>query len=66
MNIEFTESQLSMISSSLEQSIKTMREDKAKVSLIASLAIQSGMNDFDVLKKHLMSGWISDSVKGPA
>jgi len=63
MIIELTESQFSMISQSLEQSIKTMREDKSKVNLITSLAIQSGMNDFEILKKHLMSNWISASLK---
>ena len=54
MKIEITERQFSLLNSAVEQTIKTLREDKCKLSLISSLAIQSGINDFEELKNHLL------------
>lgn len=54
MKIEITERQFSLLNSAVEQTLKTLREEKPKVSLISSLAIQSGLNDFEELKTQLI------------
>ena len=54
MKIEITERQFSLLNSAVEQTLKTLREEKSKVSLVSSLAIQSGLNDFEELKTHLL------------
>lgn len=54
MKIEITERQFSLLNSAVEQTIKTLREEKSKVSLISALAIQTGANDFEELKHHLL------------
>ena len=61
MIIELTEYQASILHSSIEQSIITMRQDKLKVNLTSSLAIETGVREYEKLKVYLISYWKSDS-----
>lgn len=53
MKIEITERQFSLLNSAVEQTLKTLREEKSRVDE-RSLAIQSGLNDFEGIKTHLL------------
>ena len=61
MIIELTEYQASILHSSIEQSIITMRQDKLKVNLTSSLAIETGVREYENLKVYLISSWKDDS-----
>jgi len=57
MIIELTEYQMSILNSSVAQTIITMREDKEKTNLASSLAIETGVRAYEELRKHLISSW---------
>jgi len=57
MNIELTEYQISILNSSIGQTIITMREDKEKTNFASSLAIETGVQEFVKLKEYLISSW---------
>lgn len=57
MIIELTEYQISILNSSIAQTIITMRQDKVKVDLVSSLAIETGVREYENLKEHLISSW---------
>ena len=61
MIIELTEYQASILGSSIDQTIITMRQDKTKVNLASSLAIETGVREYEKLNAHLISSWKSDS-----
>tara|TARA_R110000868_G_scaffold23303_3_gene94207 strand:+ start:4042 stop:4242 length:201 start_codon:yes stop_codon:yes gene_type:complete len=63
MIIELSEYQASILQSSIGQTIITMREDKFKVTLASSLAIETGVREYEKLKEHLISSWKKDLQK---
>jgi hypothetical protein len=66
MIIELTEYQASILHSSVEQTIITMRDEKKQVSLVSSLAIESGIYEYLKLKTALLSCWTTEPKKEKA
>lgn len=57
MKLDLTEAEVSVILSSLKQSILTMHKDHSKVSFISSKGIGLGIDELEKLKKLFVSYW---------